>query len=207
MHCVQCAQPIDPDNVVAALVRCGACGHVFDLAGAVSAVPPPLPPPGVSVRRYAEGVALDLPWSGDLSVPGIALQLFFAAIPLAVGWSSWRMLPLAVPASAFLLYNLLTNLVNRTTVSIGGGSVDVSHGPLPTMWNRSVTLPLARLRGVRVERVVSVSAKGPETTKYQLESPGSGGPLLKDWNTPETLDFVQETLQSAVALGGVETRP
>lgn len=211
MTCSSCRNPVDPATVVGGVACCPSCGQVFEAQVADGLFVPPSPPDGALVRASPHGVVVDLPWVRDVNALGIALQLGFSVIPVAMVWGTWSLwwCP-ALLASGFLAYNLLTNVVNATTILIAGDRVQVYHGPLPTLGNWAGTLRLSHLRGVRVDKVVSTS-RGRfgtrRTTKYQLEGPFTSGPLLKDWNHEQTLDFVQQVFEGCLLVADPSRRP
>lgn len=153
----------------------------------------PSPPFTVRARVHGSGVELVLPWRDDINFFGRVLNWVVGLGPfLYLLLGSGGMSFIFIPVVAALLYNWLCYEVNATTVLIGSGGFEVSHGPLPNL-NRMVVVKARNYHGLRVKEVVNVSygKYGRRTwTTYDLEATGLAGAVTKKWNNAETLGYV-----------------
>jgi len=146
----------------------------------------PPPPFGVSARQVADGVELRLPWRTNLNGPGVVLSLLFTGVVAAIGTVAWP----AIVVAAWLAYNTLYNLVNRTVVRVDGAGLDIVHGPLPS-FERPVRIPWVQVGPLTID---AKRAVGQDRVDYYVLRAGSAV-LLNRWNHEETLAYVKACAQ------------
>ena len=161
LKCDSCAAPLEEKQIdeERALARCAFCGAVMDLSRRAG------PGPGGRTFRDLERPEVPLPEKFRLEKDGGGIRISWrwftpAAVFLAffaVVWNGFLIAFFGMAAASgapgvFFLFPLihvavgvgigyfaLASFLNTTTVSVGGGTVAVRHGPLPWFGNRVLT--------------------------------------------------------------------
>jgi hypothetical protein len=167
-----------------AIITCSRCGSIFDLArhkaraGAdASARPesveraPAALPQGFDLKRSEDSFKISWRWftAGKL----LLIPFAIAWNAFLVGWydtalssdAPWFMVvfPMAhVAAGIAIAWVAVANLVNRSWVTIEGGTLRVRHGPMP--WWPRPTLPARDVEQLYCTRKVRQSKNGTSVT-------------------------------------------
>ncbi len=179
-----------------AIITCSRCGSIFDLArrkdrdlgtipdGAGASSPgrgsleraPAALPEGFDVQSSGEGFEVRWRWftAGKLLL-----------IPFAIAWNAflvnWYRMALSsdmpwimviipmvhVAAGVAISWIAIANLVNRSWITIRGGTLQVRHGPLP--WWPMPTLPARSIEQLYCTKKVRRSKNGTTVT-YELRA-------------------------------------
>lgn len=169
-YCPKCGSliPAAEINLDLNVAHCRACDHVSE--GAASALSPePKPPGGVTVAQQGDDLVIAWSWFSLTRV----VYLGFGALVLAQNASKVLLFPTLfnlgwVAIGALAIYVGACGLVNKTTVRVGKGRLQVSHGPLP--WAGGGTYDTASLVRLHAERHVTRSRKGGRTVTFSLEA-------------------------------------
>jgi hypothetical protein len=150
------------------------------------------------VTTHGNGLELTLPWRDDVHALGHLFQIFLV---VAFGMMASRADSLG--AGAFLVglalmvgYSWVYTMVNRTTVWIGPGGVEVSHGPLPS-FSFGASYRAEQLRPVSVQAVVKGFGRSRRTV-YELHAGRTGTQVLGDWNHREPIAFVRDCIVAVI---------
>jgi hypothetical protein len=106
----------------------------------------------------------------------------------------------AVLTAAALLCSWLYAMVNTTTVWIGRGGFEVSHGPLPS-WLSGEAFHAAQVFPVTVLAAEEGLGYRYRRTVYGLHIGTAGKVALAKWNYRAPLDFVRDGIRKVVAQG------
>lgn len=169
-YCPKCGSAI-PDseiNLDLNVAHCPACDHVSE--GAASALAPePHPPAGVTVAQQGDDLVIAWSWFswtrmfylgfGFLIVAQNASKVMLFPTLFTFGW---------VAIGALSIYVGVCGLVNRTTVRVGKGRLQVAHGPLP--WAGGGSYETGSFARFHAEQHVTRSRKGGRTVTYSLEA-------------------------------------
>lgn len=153
----------------------------------------------VITRRWLSSLAFfllffTLLWDGFM---GIFLYSLASVDDSGFPWFS--LLHLAVGAG--LTYAVVCQFVNRTTVTVRAGQLEVKHGPL--WWPGHKNLDARSLRQVYVRKKVSHSSKGGTSVAYEVEyvaADGRTGSLLGELPRPEQALFIEQQLESFLGI-------
>lgn len=159
--------------------------------------PPSLPAPPWTVRAEVlpGGLELVVPWRRDMGTLRRLLPLMMAiTCGLAAVELGGPGLIVLIPTMVVALYFWLMYELNATTILIGTGAIEVSHGPLPTVFPTQVVTG-NRLRNVRVVERSMLSNRGGRISRYALQ-PVQAGVLMKNWSNRETLEYVRTVLET-----------
>lgn len=154
----------------------------------------PSPPDGVGAREHPNGLEITMPWFHNQNSAGHIVGILLWIVPLAAMCTGQLTPVFALPFGLFFFWSWLTNAVNRTTVLIGTGGVEITHGPLPNV-NGTVKVRAAQLGSMQVEEVRRRVRHGYIST-YKLVAVGR--PLLKQWNHREKVEYVREAIQAVL---------
>jgi hypothetical protein len=154
--CKNCGASLEPENVAAALAiaRCPHCDAVFAIA--------PPPGDGVASGRVLQRERIAMPRRFDILDLGNSLEIrrswfspgLFFLVFFCVFWNGfmivWHGIALSTGAwfmSCFgllhtavgigLAYGTLAGFVNQTVIRVGQGLLEIRHGPLPWLGNKS----------------------------------------------------------------------
>lgn len=104
-----------------------------------------------------------------------------------------------VGVGVFITYTALAGLFNRTTITVGEGSLKVHHGPLP--WPGSHTLATSDVKQLFVRKTVHQN-KGTLTASYAVAADVDGTliDLLKGLSSIDEARFIEQTIESHLAI-------
>jgi len=127
-------------NIQQAVAKCARCSEVFSFSTNAGEVAPTQ-----AVKTIGDPL-LEAPWcitvtqsGADLVITRLWLEwyiIIWAVTPLF--WFSILPGNLYVLPDIILAYILLARLVNRTTITVNDQSIEVRHGPLPWLGNKSI---------------------------------------------------------------------
>lgn len=152
-------------------------------------------PYGVGRVEDGDVVVLQVSWLAD--APKVFLVLSSACV---LGFGAWLVSVggLLGPGSLVLLvllYMIAQLVVNRSVVRVGSEEVEVWHGPLPTLFDRSVTLPttgLSRVAIVETTQHRRLSSDSQTDTYYSLKA--NDQVLLRKFSNEETVRYVASVI-------------
>lgn len=219
--CTHCQAPIADASVDRAreIATCGACARLVDLrspaatlARPASAAPPqrlraPVAlPAGMAIRAEAANDGFLAPRPPEIVIERrwlrgkhyVLLAIFLALSSGAAllwareGLGAWLVIGTIVLAS--WNYNLLTMFVNRTVIRAGRDSVDVKHGPLPSVFFRPQSVPTRSVR-----QLFAAGQGGRFLVKAKL---ADGGETTLVWPliSAEQAIFIEQQLEHALGL-------
>jgi hypothetical protein len=170
----------------------------------------PAPPAGLRVGRRASPGALVISrrWARPKHVILVALAGVLAAylVPRWIAISkgaaeSSALFMLGTIAATWFTLRVASALVSRTTITVSGRTIEVRHGPLPSLaW---------RPASVAREGVRDFEARpwGPRHEVVAVRSDGTRTCLVRPLITPEQAEYVRDALRSAWELPDGEVPP
>ncbi|MEZ4323098.1 MAG: hypothetical protein R3F61_36870 [Myxococcota bacterium] len=225
MTCPKCGAALNPNLVTSGLGRCQWCDHIWEVGGdaaipesqrpsvpTATLDPPrgaspevaapvgrvryrPVLPDGMHLDETVDGVVVRIPWRMQA---GVVVHLFFWAVgacffaPL-FGFYTMRGYEVFFAAAFLVVYAYL--LVNTTEVRIRPDGIQVRHGPLPSLQDKSVDLAASRLALLDV-RAEAMYHRGQKTTHYSL---WAGQTLvLRKFAEESTVDYVAHVIADVV---------
>lgn len=221
--CPHCSAPV-PDSGIdrdREIATCAACGRVIDLRA--QDVPRVEPAAAAPVPRLREPVALPANMqirvdaasigdyragasSGSITITRrwlrakhyvLLLVLLAASLGVAFGWVRYGASVWLGIATMFVIswtHILLSMFLNRTVIRAGGGRVEVTNGPIPTLLYRNKSITSSELKQLYAARFGAVFA-----VKAQL-SDGSTQDLVAPLVTAEQALFVEQQLERVLGL-------
>lgn len=120
-----------------------------------------------------------------------------ASVGLVSLWQSQGLTVLTVIAALFVLswdYNVTVMFVNSTTIRADASGVDVTHGPMPSLFGRP-----RRLARERIKQLYAANFGGLFQVKAQLVE-GMEVDLVKPLVSAEQALFVEQQLEKALGL-------
>lgn len=169
--------------------RCPDCGMSLDPNAVVGSS-------RVHVKQLDGGVIVELPWMRDLNGLGFLVSAGMALVPLYLLITdfmySWPLALLLAPVT----YGMAATVLNRTTVIVARGGVDISHGPLPTL-SKAVTLTPEEARNLRLLRRETHSRRGGTMVTYDLAGPH--GSITTYWNHSDGLDSALSVVERVLS--------
>jgi hypothetical protein len=94
-------------------------------------------------------------------------------------------------------YVALAHVINRTQVVISGGTITISHGPLP--WAGWRQIPAVQLDQLYCREIIRRTKNGP-TTRYELWAALAGGKatrLMTAGMEPEPALYLEQQIERA----------
>lgn len=222
LACLHCSAPLPEASIDRSreIATCPACGRVIDLRAhdvprvepAVAApsrmrAPVALPPNmQLSVEPVRRADSRAGASSGAITITRrwlrekhyvLLLVLLAMSGGVAFAWTEYgASVPVGI-ATMFVIswtYMLLSMFLNRTVIRAGGGRVDVTNGPIPSLLYRNRSLAVSDLRQLYAARFGAVFA-----VKAQLAD-GSVQDLVVPLVTAEQALFVEQQLERALGL-------
>lgn len=211
--CTHCNTPIPESSVDRArdIATCPSCARVIDLlAEAPPATEPaaagprlrdPVPlPPNMEIR--AESAAPNVITITRRWLRGKHYVLLLVVLAMSGGaafaWLKHGFSVLLSLGTVFVMswaYNLLTMFVNRTVIRAGDGSVDVRHGPLPSIFSsRNRSVPASNLKQLYAARKGALFAVEAQLTDGQAVG------LVWPFTSAEQAIFVEQQIERVLGL-------
>jgi hypothetical protein len=230
--CPTCDRPVPATdlNIDRLVARCVGCNALFDVSAQLP-VPPPVLHRRAPVARPASirliaapgvPVALDgdpyrmgrTPVTTDVTL----IRRWFSSqyVLLAIFCVFWDgilltsimngnfavFMVLHLLAGVAVTYVTLAGFVNRTTVTVRGGTLSVTHGPLP--WSGNVRLSSADIEHIYSrERAVRPTEDGVRARAYDVIATlkaGGSHRLLRTLSDPDEAIFVEQTLKAHLGI-------
>ncbi len=221
-------------NLDLALARCHACDAVFSFAEdlgvdpvaplAPSRKPRPAPatrdlrdlpvPEGIELQEEGGALTIRYRWFG-LKFIALALfclfwdgfLVFWYGIAITTGADITMFLgPLAhVAVGVGLTWYVVAGMVNRTTLTVRDGELQIDHGPIP--WPGKKRVPTAEIAQLYFVQHVRRGNKGSTTITYQLhmmQTDGVTRKLATGLDDPEYARFLEHRIEHHL---GLQDRP
>lgn len=202
LSCPECRSAIQPDqiNINMLLAKCSDCGLVFSFEDRAPAPSPrteasfqpkdrgeiPMPP-GIEAQALLSELNLQISWRnrarGFLTFFTIIWNLFvipFAIFAILSGELQVLLfLSLHLLVGVSLLYLLLANLLNKTTIQVTRRKLFVEHAPLPIPARGDREIDARDIRQLYVEEYVASTTNGRPNIRYALYARLHAGPRLR----------------------------
>ena len=214
LSCKNCGATLQPENVSLPLcvARCPHCGAVFAIAdpsrgesaaGAAWRPRPRVPmPPRVDVLDLGNHLEIRRSWFS----PMLFFLLFFCIFwngfmvvwhVMAISMGAWFMSVFGLLHTAVglgLAYGTLAGFVNQTVIRVGQGLLEVQHGPLPWLGNK--TLPAHEVQQLYCQEHVHHGKNGSSVT-YSVELVRNEGreTLIKSLSECDQALFIEQELE------------
>ncbi len=217
LRCKSCGALLRPEDIVErlAMARCSHCDAVFGIEGWSTPTPSdssdaaagpridvPMPR-GFQVQNYGNVLEISRRWFHPM---------YFALIFFCIFWNGfmlvWHGMALASGAWLMSLFGLLhtavgvglayatvAGFVNRTIIRVGHGQLEVRHGPLPWLGNRS--LPSHEIEQIYCQEAVSRNDNGSQYryTVYAILQGNHREKLLAGLIEAEQALYVEQELE------------
>ncbi len=159
IHCRYCAAEIPPENINLdnLVAKCSSCNAVFSIAGELRMAEGEKPkksqrqsvpmPKYVQVEETPGELKITRKWFSLLQVPLVffavvwnGFMLFWYSIAISTGQGQMALCgTLHLAVGLFLIYTVATNFVNSTLITANAEQLDIQHGPIPAMGNKTLT--------------------------------------------------------------------
>jgi len=213
LYCTNCGAQIKSENinVDALIAKCMYCDTVFSFADQFpdaheehGYVRPEVPmPKGIEMTTAGYGLDITRRW---FSVGAIALTVFcvfwdgFMAVwyTIAIVQKQWAMAAFGTIhglVGVFITYLAVAMYVNRTTIHVERGLLQVQHGPMKWPGNRM--LDTNDLEQLYCKQVITHSKNGTHTS-YQLRAKTRNAEdinLLSSIDQPEQVLFLEQEIE------------
>jgi|AntRauTorckE5430_2_1112549.scaffolds.fasta_scaffold04932_6 hypothetical protein len=196
LSCPECRSQIAPEhiNITMLLAKCSNCGLVFSFedraAAALQVAPVPsanLPekdrgeipmPPGIKAQALLSELNIQISWrnrvNGFLTFFTVIWNIFvlpFAIFAITSGnFQVLLFLSLHLSVGIGLLYALLANLINTTTIQVTNQKLIIEHAPLPIPFRSNQEVPARDIRQLYVEEYVASTTNGRPDLRYALSA-------------------------------------
>lgn len=223
LSCPECQSAITPDqiNINMLLAKCNTCGTVFSFEDrattALEAVParPSLPvkdrgdipmPPGIKAQALLSELNIEIRWRnrvhGFLTFFTVIWNIFvipFAIFAIMSGeFQMLLFLSLHLLVGVGLLYTLIANLVNTTTIQVTNQQLFIEHAPLPIPFRGNREANARDIRQLYVEEYVASRTNGRPDFRYALHARFHSGKrlqLMKGLKNPEEGLYIEQQIE------------
>jgi hypothetical protein len=212
--CKNCGASLQPENVSLQLfvARCPHCGAVFAVADPSRGEPATgeQRSPRLRVPRPPRVELLDLGNSLEIRRSWFSPTLFFLLF-FCIFWNGfmivWHVMAISMGAWFMSLFGLLhtavgigvaygtlAGFVNQTVIRVGQGLLEVQHGPLPWLGNK--TLTAHEIKQLYCQEHTHHGKNGTSVTySVELIRNGERETLLKGLNECDQALFVEQELE------------
>ena len=224
LFCPECQSAIAPGqiNINMLLAKCSNCGVVFSFEDRAAAGLPPgasvqarqyakdrgdIPmPPGIEAQALLSELNLQVSWrnraQGFLTFFTVIWNLFvipFAIFAILSGELQMLLfLSLHLSVGVGLLYVLIANLVNKTTIQATNKKLIVEHAPLPIPFRGGREVNARDIRQLYVEKYVASTTNGRPNLRYALAArlhTGQRLELVKGLKNPEEGLYIEQQIE------------
>lgn len=224
LSCPECRSAIAPGeiNINMLLAKCSNCGVVFSFEDRAAAALPaganvqdrqyakdrgdiPMPP-GIEAQALLSELNLQISWrnraQGFLTLFTVIWNLFvipFAIFAILSGELQILLfLSLHLSVGVGLLYVLIANLVNKTTIQATNQKLIVEHAPLPIPFRGGREVNARDIRQLYVEKYVASTTNGRPNLRYALAArlhTGQRLELIKGLKNPEEGLYIEQQIE------------
>ncbi|NRA51635.1 MAG: hypothetical protein HRU12_21130 [Phaeodactylibacter sp.] len=223
LSCPECQSSIAPDqiNINMLLAKCNNCGLVFSFESLAPAPAKSAPtaealplkdrgeipmPPGIKAQALLSELNIQIRWrnraSGFLTFFTIVWNIFvipFALFGIASGeFQILLFLSLHLAVGIGLLYALVANLVNTTSIQATNQSLIIEHAPLPIPFWKNHDIAAKDIKQLYVEEYVASTTNGRPNLRYSLSARMHTGrrlQLIKGLKNPEEGLYVEQQIE------------
>ncbi|MEQ8702848.1 MAG: hypothetical protein RIC19_02955 [Phaeodactylibacter sp.] len=224
LSCPECRSPVAADqiNINLLLAKCSKCGMVFSFEDRVAAVVPSAPampprprvkdrgyipmPPGIEAQAMLSELNIQIRWrnrvQGFLVFFTILWNIFvfpFAIFAFLIGELQILLfMSLHLSVGVWLLYTLVANLVNKTTIQATNQKLIVEHAPLPIPFRGNQEADTRDIRQLYVEEYVASTTNGRPNIRYALSARMHSGQrleLIKGLKNPEEGLYIEQQIE------------
>jgi len=225
LQCPNCSNEIFSDaiNIDKAIAKCSNCNTVFPFEEEVKKKqwnrrrPEIFQPEGIEMFRLRSELNIDFKWQN-------AKSMNWFMVLFTILWNA-MILPAAVAAilsgqfmavlfmgahiavGVGLAFNLLSNLVNRTYITVDGYNLSIDHRPLKNPFKPSEEIPVQNIDQIYVRRHVVGTTNGRSSYGHSVMAVLKNGrqlKLIEAMKNPDKALYIEQEIEYFL---NIEDRP
>jgi len=212
LDCPECNTPVKAQNINLdkTTAKCDHCDSIFNFENEMPpyrAKPEVFLPKGIEVLKLRSELEIQYKWrktvnSGFMTLFTIIWNAMI--LPFAIGaiLSGQIMVLLFMSvhliAGISLMYNLFSNLLNTTYVSVDENQLSIEHRPLRQPFGGDTYVPVEEIDQVYINRYVSSRTNGVPNYAFGvtvIEKSGKKNQVLKGLKHPDQARYIEQEIE------------
>ena len=216
LHCPTCNAEVFSDgiNIDKAIAKCSNCHNVFPFEEEIKGKKwnrrraEIFQPEGIEMFRLRTELNLDFKWQNVKSMHWF-MVLFtimwnFMILPAAVGAIlSGQLMALLfmsahIAVGVGLLFNLLSNFINRTYITVDEHHLTIDHRPIKNPFNPPEEIPVRNIEQIYVKRYVASRTNGRPSYGHAIMvilKKGRQIKLIEGMRNPDKALFIEQEIE------------